>query len=364
MYREILDGINKPSSYYMEESLKKLDSLIKPLKSLGHLETIASKICSINETLTPKIDKRIVVVMASDNGVCEEGVASAPQSVTAMQTINFLRGISGISVITRNNNTDLRVIDVGVNADISYKGLENKKVRYGTRNSAKEAAMTKEECIKAIEVGINTIKSIKNDGYSIVGTGEMGIGNTTTSSSLLIMLTGCSVEEAVGRGAGLSDEQFNKKKEVIQSIINLHSEEGITPFESLRRVGGYDLAALTGMYLGAAYYRIPIVIDGFISIVAALCAYEMNPICREYMFASHISVERGYNIAVQRLNIRPMLNLDMRLGEGTGCPLAFNIIDTSCSIIREMGTFEDGNVDLKDYKDHWREDNDISNRRG
>ncbi|MEF9933993.1 MAG: nicotinate-nucleotide--dimethylbenzimidazole phosphoribosyltransferase [Clostridium sp.] len=364
MYKEILMGISSGSSEYRCRSQVKLDGLIKPLKSLGHLETIASKMCSIQRTLTPSCNKKVVVVMASDNGVHEEGVASAPQSVTATQTINFLRGISGISVIAKSNSTDLKVIDVGVNANISYPGLLNKKVSYGTRNSAKEPAMTEKECTQAIEVGIDAVGQLKEEGYDIIGTGEMGIGNTTTSSSLLIMLTGCSTEEAVGRGAGLTDEQFNLKKEVIEKIINLHKPYNITGFEALRRVGGFDIAALVGMYLGAAYYKMPIVIDGFISIVAALCAYRINPLCKDYMFASHISVERGYNIAIRELDLRPMINLDMRLGEGTGCPIAFNIISTACDIINNMGTFEDGNVDLLDYKDHWRDEDDTCNRRG
>ncbi|MEG0371761.1 MAG: nicotinate-nucleotide--dimethylbenzimidazole phosphoribosyltransferase, partial [Clostridium sp.] len=324
MYFQVKDNIEPTSDVWSLRAKQRLDSLIKPIKSLGGLEDIAAKMCSIKETLTPTINKRIVVIMASDNGVCCEGVASAPQSVTAMQTINFLRGITGIAVIAKANNTDIKVIDVGVLSDISYDGLDIKKIRHGTRNIAIEPAMTMKECEKAIDIGIQTVKELIDKDYGIIGTGEMGIGNTTTSSSLLIALTGCTIEEAVGRGAGLCDSQFLLKKEVIQRVISIHKEGLGDTLEALRRVGGYDIAALVGLYLGAAFYKTPIVIDGFISVVAALCAYKINPLCRDYMFASHISMEKGYMIAIKELNLKPMLNLDMRLGEGTGCPIAFN----------------------------------------
>lgn len=340
-----------------EQAKEKLDSLIKPVRSLGYLEDIAARICAIQGSLSPCLDKSIVVVMASDNGVCEEGVASAPQSVTAMQTINFLRGITGIAVISKANNSDIKVIDIGVKEDIYYEGLNVKKIRKGTRNMAKEPAMTMEECLKAIEIGFNTVKELKDNGYSIIGTGEMGIGNTTSSSSLLIALTNCKIEEAVDRGAGLTDSQLLHKKSVIEHIIKLHSENFSDPIEALRRVGGFDIAGLVGLYLGAAYYKIPIVVDGFISVVAALCAYRINKNSSHYMFASHISKEVGYNIAIKELGLTPIVNLNMRLGEGVGCPIAFNIIKTAVSVINEMGTFEEGNVDIKDYKDLWREEN-------
>ncbi|KMT20937.1 nicotinate-nucleotide--dimethylbenzimidazole phosphoribosyltransferase [Clostridium cylindrosporum] len=353
----LLEKITSINNIIYGQAKEKLDSLIKPIKSLGGLEEIAARLCSIQETLTPNLTKRIVVVMASDNGVCEEGVASAPQSVTSMQTINFLRGITGIAVISKANNTDLKVIDIGVLEDIYYEGLEVRKIRKGTRNIAKEPAMTMKECLDAIEVGFNTVKDLKSKGYSIIGTGEMGIGNTTTSSSLLIALTGCTVEEATGRGGGLTDEQFRHKKRVVEKIIKLHKDNLDNPIEALRRVGGLDIAGLVGLYLGAAYYKLPIVIDGFISAVAALCAYKINKYSVGYMFASHISMEKGYMIALSELNLKAMLNLDMRLGEGVGCPLAFNIMDTATKVISEMGTFEEGNVNLADYKDLWRDEN-------
>lgn len=351
---ELIDNIETFNNKYFENANRKLDSLIKPIKSLGYLESIAAKLCAIEETLSPKVEKKIVVIMASDNGVCEEGVASGPQSVTASQTVNFLRGLTGVSVIARANNTDIKVIDIGILEDINYKGLEVRKINNGTKNIAREPAMTIKECLKAIEVGFNVVKDLKDKGYNLIGTGEMGIGNTTTSSSLLIALTNCTIEEAVDKGAGLTDSRFKHKKDVVERIINLHKEGFTNPYEALRRVGGFDIAGIVGLFLGAAYYKVPIVIDGFISAVSALCAYKINKNVVDYMFASHISSEKGYKIALKELKLKPMLNLNMRLGEGSGCPLAFNIMETAAKVICEMGTFEEGNIDITNYKGLWR----------
>lgn len=351
---EIIKNIKPSNKEFYKEAKNKLDLLIKPIGSLGELENIACKLCGIQETLEPSVNKKVVVVMAADNGVCIEGVSSAPQRVTSVQTINFLKGITGISVIAKANNTDIKVIDIGILEDINYNGLDIRKVNKGTKNIAVEPAMTMNECLEAINIGFNTVKELKDKGYDLIGTGEMGIGNTTTTTALLIALTGCCLEDAVDKGAGLMDKQFDHKKYIIEKVINLHKNNCINPIETLRRVGGFDIAGIVGLYLGAAYYKMPIVIDGFISIVSALCAYKINKNVLDYMFPSHMSCEKGYKIALKELNLNPILNLNMRLGEGSGCPLAFNIIETSSKIINEMGTFEEGNVDISDYKMLWR----------
>ncbi|MBL4930239.1 nicotinate-nucleotide--dimethylbenzimidazole phosphoribosyltransferase [Clostridium paridis] len=340
----------------MIEAKKKLDNLIKPIGSLGELESIAIKFAGITGKVENQINKKAIVIFSSDNGVCEEGVASAPQSVTAMQTINFLRGITGIGVLARVNNCDLKVIDIGIKEEINYPGLIIKKIRKGTSNIAKGEAMTLEEANEAINIGIEIAHGLKKQGYDIVGTGEMGIGNTTSSSSALIALTNCDIDEAVGRGAGLKDDQLTLKKQVIKKIIEVNSPIKEDPMDVLHKVGGFDIAGMVGLYLGAKKYDLPIVIDGYISAVAALIAYRIDPETKNYMFPSHISKEQGYNIAMNELGLNPMLNLSMRLGEGSGCPLAINIIENSLKVINEMGTFEEGNVDIKDYKDLWREE--------
>ncbi|WP_238882209.1 nicotinate-nucleotide--dimethylbenzimidazole phosphoribosyltransferase [Clostridium sp. YIM B02551] len=340
----------------MIEAKTKLDNLIKPIGSLGELENIAIKFAGITGKVENEINKKAIVIFSSDNGVCEEGVASAPQSVTAMQTINFLRGITGIGVLARVNNCDLKVIDIGINEEINYPGLIRKKIRKGTSNIAKGEAMNLEEANEAINIGIEIAHELKKQGYDIIGTGEMGIGNTTSSSSVLIALTNCDIDEAVGRGAGLKDDQLTLKKQVIKKIIEVNSPIKEDPMDVLHKVGGFDIAGMVGLYLGAKKYELPIVIDGYISAVAALIAYRIDPETKSYMFPSHISKEQGYNIAINELGLNPMLNLSMRLGEGSGCPLAINIIENSLKVINEMGTFEEGNVDIKDYKDLWREE--------
>ena len=340
----------------MIEAKKKLDNLIKPIGSLGELEKIAIKFAGITGKVENQINKKAIVIFSSDNGVCEEGVASAPQSVTAMQTINFLRGITGIGVLARVNNCDLKVIDIRIKGEINYPGLIIKKIRKGTSNIAKGEAMTLEEANEAINIGIEIAHELKKQGYDIIGTGEMGIGNTTSSSSVLIALTNCDIDEAVGRGAGLKDDQLTLKKQVIKKIIEVNSPNSEDPLDVLHKVGGFDIAGMVGLYLGAKKYDLPIVIDGYISAVAALIAYRIDPETKNYMFPSHISKEQGYNIAMSELGLNPMLNLSMRLGEGSGCPFAINIIENSLKVINEMGTFEEGNVDIKDYEDLWREE--------
>ncbi|MEQ8155404.1 MAG: nicotinate-nucleotide--dimethylbenzimidazole phosphoribosyltransferase [Clostridiaceae bacterium] len=339
----------------MEDAKKRLDSLAKPMGSLGELEAMAIKFAGITGKVENHINKKAVVILSSDNGVCEEGIASAPQRVTAVQTINFLKGVTGTGVLARANNCDLKVVDIGIMTDLTYPGLIVKKIRKGTSNMAMGHAMTREEAEKAINIGMELMYDFKQEGYDIIGTGEMGIGNTTTSSAVLISLTGCSVEEAVGRGAGLKDEQFALKKEVIKRVLEVNSPVKEDPIDVLHKVGGFDIAGMVGMYLGARKYNMPIVIDGYISAVAALLAYRIDEETKHYMFPSHISMEKGYKIAMKELDLRPILNLSMRLGEGSGCPLAISIIENSLSVINEMATFEEAAIDMNDYVDLWED---------
>ncbi|GKU26753.1 nicotinate-nucleotide--dimethylbenzimidazole phosphoribosyltransferase [Clostridium folliculivorans] len=351
----LLEGIKPLYEKSMIEAKERMDNLVKPIGSLGKLEKMAIKLSGITGELYNHITKKAVIIMCSDNGVCEEGVASAPQIVTATQTVNFIKGVTGVGVLARHNNCDLKVVDIGVNEEIKHSELINRKIRKGTSNIAKGEAMTREEALTAIRVGIDLVLTLKKEGYNLIGTGEMGIGNTTSSSSILIALTGCSIEEAVGRGAGLIDEAFEKKKKVIKKVLEVNTPNSKDPIEVLHKVGGFDIAGLVGVYLGAAKYRIPVVIDGFISAIAALIAYRINNITKDFMFPSHISMEKGYNLVLSELGLEPILDLSMRLGEGSGCPLAFNILEASTKIMNEMSTFEEGNVDLDDYKGLWEE---------
>ncbi len=316
-----------------------LDSLIKPIGSLGKLEEIAIQIAGITGKLNNTFDQKCTIVMAADNGIHEEGVSSCPQNITSSQTINFTKGICGINVLSKHAGAEVAIVDIGVNGEVNVNGIINKKICYGTKNMAKEPAMTREQAIKAIEIGIEVATDLANKGCKLFGTGEMGICNTSTSSAILMVLTGVSADVAVGKGAGLTAANFENKKRVIERAISINKPNKDDVIDVLAKVGGLDIAGLVGCYLAAARLRVPIVIDGFISMISALVAYKINPLAKEYMISSHCSDEPGYKEAAQALGIEPILNLHMRLGEGTGCPLTFNIIEASQAVVANMATF-------------------------
>ena len=341
----IINNINCADKEIQKKAKLRIDSLAKPLGSLGKLEDIAIKITGITKNMKNSFQKKCVLIFCSDNGVYEEGIASTPQYVTVAQTINFTKGLSGVGVIAKQNGSDLMVLDVGINSSLKIPGVIDKKIRKSTSNILKGPAMTRKECIDAILIGIEAVKEAIDNEYEILGIGEMGIANTTTSSAVLISLLGCNIEQAVGRGSGLTNDAFNKKKDVIRQALDINNPDKNDPIDILTKVGGFDIAAMTGAFLGASYYKVPIVIDGFISVVAALVSAKLNKNVKDYLFSSHLSEEIGYKIAIKELNLDPMLNLGMRLGEGSGCPIAFTIIDTANAILKNMATFEESGID-------------------
>lgn len=341
------------------------DSLAKPPESLGRLEDIAVQLAGIHGRIHNNADKSCIAIMCSDNGVVEEGVSSAPQLVTLAQTINFTRRLTGVGTLAKYFDVDLMVVDLGINADLPEELLVNntleavgteikvtnkiidRKIRKSTSNLAHEPAMSREEAVEAMSIGLEMVRDLKEAGYEIFGIGEMGIGNTTTSSAILSALTGLPVTETVGKGGGITDKSFERKKEIIHDVLNtygFHGQADIDVIDVIAKVGGFDLAAMTGAFLGAGVYRIPVVIDGFISVVAALTAARISPLAKEYMIASHISKEQGYSHALKELGLPPMLNLELRLGEGSGCPLAFQIIRGACAIMNQMATFAEAEI--------------------
>ena len=339
-----ITGIRGLDQAAMDEAKRRLDALVKPPGSLGRLEDIAVALAGISGGLTYDGRKRCVVVMASDNGVVAEGVASAPQAVTHMMTLGFVRGITGVSVLAKQYSADLMVVDVGVDADIDHPLIKNRKIRKSTWNIAKQDAMTREEAEQAVMVGIEIAVEAVEAGYALLGAGEMGIGNTTTSSAVLCALTGIPVEQVTGKGAGLKEEAYRQKIGVIQSALDRSKPDPSDPIGVLAKVGGFDIAALAGLYIGGAYKGVPVVIDGFISIVAALAAARLAPATKDYMLASHASYEQGFTHAARALGVEPYLHLQMRLGEGSGCPLMFAVIDGACAVMRDMGTFEQADI--------------------
>lgn len=341
---KFINNIEKVDEITIETAKKRVDSLAKPLGSLGKLEEIAVRLSGITGKINNRIDKKCIIILSSDNGVVEEGVASCPQYVTLAQTINFSKGLTGVAVLAKENNTDLVVVDIGVNCNGEIPGAINKKIRKGTYNIAKGPAMSYEEAMKAIYIGIDLAKDAKEKGYDIVGVGEMGIGNTTTSSAVIASLINCEIDDVVGKGAGLTDEAFINKKKVIKKAIEINSPNKKDPIDVISKVGGFDLAGMVGVFLGAAYYKLPVVIDGFISAVAALVATKLCSYVKDYLISSHLSKEIGYNIAMKDMGLEPMLNLDMRLGEGSGCPIAFSVVSYACAMMNNMATFDEAEI--------------------
>ncbi|WP_250277454.1 nicotinate-nucleotide--dimethylbenzimidazole phosphoribosyltransferase [[Clostridium] colinum] len=346
-----LKNIEKINENIYNEAKKYIDFLAKPIGSLGELEEISAKLCSIYNSLNINIDKKAIIVLASDNGIFEEGIASTPQEVTAIQTINILEGKTGVSVIAKQFNTDVLVCDVGIKCDINHPKLINKKIRKSTNNFFEQEAMTKDEAIKAINIGIELVNQAKKDGYSIIGTGEMGIGNTTTSSAILASILGLKedeIESVVGVGAGLTKDAYNKKVDIIKKAIKKHKPNQNDVIDIITKVGGFDIATMIGVYIGCAYNKIPVVVDGFIAIVAGLCAIKLNEHIKGYMFLSHKSMEKGYILAQKEIGLPSYLDLKMRLGEGSGCPLMFSIMEASVAMFKNMATFDEAKIDT-DY---------------
>ena len=330
--------------------------LAKPPGSLGRLEDLSVQLAGITGKVHNKIEKKHLLVFAADNGVVAEGVSSAPQSVTLMQTINLTRAKTGASTLCKHFGCGITVCDVGVNAKIREPKVLNRKIAYGTQNIANGPAMTREQCRRAIQIGFDLARDTDAD---VIGVGEMGIGNTTTSSAVLAVLLDADVEAVTGRGGGITDRSFQKKKQVIKDAIAINQPDKNDILDVLAKVGGFDIAAMCGAFLGCAAKRCPVVIDGFISAVAALCAYKLCPEAVGYFIPSHASYEIGYKLAMDAMDLEPMFLLGMRLGEGSGCPLAFEILNAACAIMNEMATFDQAGID-DGYLDEIREGDKFS----
>lgn len=340
--KNLLAAIPEADRPAMEAARAHQARLAKPPGSLGSLEDLAVQMAGITGRVHPTLDKKQLLVFAADNGVVAEGVSSAPQSVTLQQTLNLTRAKTGAAVLAKHFGCGITVCDVGVNAEIRDPAVLNRKIAYGTHNIAQGPAMTRAEAVQAILTGAELARQTPADA---LGVGEMGIGNTTTSSAVLAVLLGAEVEAVTGRGGGITDESFSKKKAVIRRAIELNQPDPADPVDVFAKVGGFDLAAMCGAFLGGAAARRPVVIDGFISAVAALCAVRLCPRVRDYLVPSHASYEIGYQLAMDALGLHPFLQLGMRLGEGSGCPLAFQILDAACAIQNQMATFDQAGID-------------------
>lgn len=328
----------------MDAAKKRQAQLAKPPGSLGRLEELTIRLAGVTGQVHNHADNCRIAVFAADNGVVCEGVSSAPQSVTLSQAVNMTHGITGMSAMAHCFGNSVCVVDVGIAADGTPHGILPRKVRRGTENIRKAPAMTEAEALRAISVGIEQAERARADGVQALGMGEMGIGNTTTATAVLCALTGASVQTAVGRGGGLTDAAFARKALVITEALSLHRPDRNDVLDVLAKVGGLDIAAMTGAYLGCARNRIPAVVDGLISVVAALCAVRLCPRVRDFLFLSHASYERGYRIAAEELGAQPCLLLEMRLGEGSGCPIMFQVMKAACAAMNGMATFSEAAI--------------------
>ncbi|MGB9730416.1 MULTISPECIES: nicotinate-nucleotide--dimethylbenzimidazole phosphoribosyltransferase [Calditerrivibrio] len=347
---EILQKIEPIDESFRKKAMERNDNLLMPLRAMGRLHEISEQLAAIYRTLKPKMEKGAVFVMAGDHGVVEEGVSSFPQEVTGLMFNAFLNDLATVSVLGKLEGLDIILADIGSKFDPSnIKNFKNefvaKKVVSGTRNFTREPAMTKEEAIRSIEAGIEiTLKYIKKKKLDVVITGEMGIGNTTPSAAIGAVITGSRVEDMTGKGAGLNIEGVKRKIDVIKRGIEIHKPDPEDPIDILSKVGGAEIGAIAGIILAAAYSKIPAIIDGFISTAGALIAYKLNSATKGYMIAGHCSEEPGHIRMLNYLNIKPILNLNMRLGEGTGAVLALPIVKQAANMISNVATFEEAGI--------------------
>ena len=342
---QILKQVKPLDSNAIEAARARQNELTKPRGSLGQLEELSIKIAGIKGEIIRGFEHKAIVTMAADHGVVEEGVTLYPQEVTKQMVFNFLNGGAGINVLARFVGARVVVVDMGVVGGFeSHPNLICKMVDFGTKNMTKGPAMTRQQALDAIEAGIAVVEGEIAKGLDIIGTGDMGIGNTTASSAIAAAITGKQVEKITGRGEGLDDEQLAHKAKVVQKALDVNKPDSQDPIDVLSKVGGFEIGGLAGVMLGAAAHRIPVVIDGFISGAAALIATGLAPELKDYLIAAHLSAESGHKVLLQHLGLIPLLRLDMRLGEGTGAALGIVIVEAAVKTLAEMATFAEAGI--------------------
>ncbi len=355
--QKIITAVKPLDKGAMYKARARVDILTKPLGSLGRMEDLGVQLAGIYGDLFPVEAGKRVVVMAADHGVTEEGVSAYPSEVTAQMTANFAAGGAAINVLGRLGKVEVVVVDVGIKVDTDLPGVKKVRIKNGTDNFRRRAAMTRCEALQALLAGVGCAEEAFAAGIKILATGEMGIGNTTASSALMAALTGYDVSLVVGRGTGLDDRKLLHKKQVVEEALDFHGLSGgqAEPIAALSMVGGLEIAALAGLIIGAAAKKMPIVIDGFISSTAALAAFKICPEVINYLIPSHLSAESGHALLMDYLNLKPYINMGMRLGEGTGAVLAMQLVEAAARVISEMATFESARVSNKEEEPSYAE---------
>jgi nicotinate-nucleotide--dimethylbenzimidazole phosphoribosyltransferase len=349
---EIISGIKEVDQTFIEKAVERTSQLVMPLRALGELHSVGERLCGMNRTLTPSVKKKAFLVMASDHGITASGVSAYPQDVTGEMVKTFLRGGAGINVLSRQLEASVLVMDVGIIPEIPPQDSEEgrlivSKVAKGTRDFTQGPAMSRDEAESAILKGFEAAKGIFDRGVDLLGTGDMGIGNTSASSAIGAVITGQPVEKMTGRGAGVDDEGLRRKSEMIKRGIEVNDPKPDDPLDVLSKVGGFEIGAIAGAVLAGGFCKTPVVIDGFISGAGALIAHGLCPLVTDYLFAGHQSEEPGHKIMLDHMGLTPILNLGMRLGEGTGAALAMHIIEAAARVIKEVLTFEQAGVSGK-----------------
>lgn len=342
-----LKEIFPQDSSFRDLAKERLDQLAMPHWALGDLMDLAIDLAGITRSMDPPVGKKAIVTMAGDHGVVAEGVSKFPQEVTPQMVYNFVNGGAGINALARQAGAEVVVVDMGVAADLndlaSQGKIINKKVGLGTDNIAKGPAMSRAMAIRALESGIDVANELASRA-DVFGTGDMGIGNTTPSTAIAAVITGKSVEELTGRGTGLDDEQLEHKQEVIRQILACNTPDPKNGIEILAQVGGFEIGGIAGLILGAAALKKPVVVDGFISTAGALIAIAIEPFVRDYIICAHRSMEPGHRFMQEKIGCRPLLDMNLRLGEGTGAALAMNVVEAAAAVLTEVATFEEAAV--------------------
>ncbi|MBP5555181.1 MAG: nicotinate-nucleotide--dimethylbenzimidazole phosphoribosyltransferase [Lachnospiraceae bacterium] len=355
MTRDELNNLNieAPDPAIRTKAKRKWDALAKPIDGLGRFEDTVCKIAAICGTTEPDLAEKGLIIMCADNGIVEEGVSQTGKEVTYEVAALMGAKKSSVGIMLKDYPAHILTVDIGIDSDDTPTGVICKKVAKGTKNFLHDPAMTEEETLRAIETGIGCVKELKDKGISIIATGEMGIGNTTTSSALMSILTGLEVPECTGRGAGLSDEGLRRKIEVIEKALAFHFPDGhADTFDALCKVGGLDIAGLTGVFIGGALHKVPIVIDGFISMISALIADRMVPGCKAYMISSHMGKENGMRVLSEELGLDPVIYGNLALGEGTGAVMFFPLIDMVMNLYGSGTNFADTPIEVYERFDN------------